>query len=162
MVAVSWYESLAYCRWLNAETGKSYRLPTEAEWEKAARGAKGRNYPWGKRFDAHRLNCLEGDQVVWSTSPVGIYSNGSSPYGSLDMAGNVGEWTSSQYRIYPYNPDDGRENLDTDDDDLRVLRGGSWLDSRLPAQCGYRGGNFSFYRDDNVGFRVLVSPISAL
>ena len=141
VVGVSWYECLAYCNWKRATTNVPYRLPSEAEWEKAARGSDGRLYPWGDKFDASRLNIGEGDQFVWSTTPVGVYPTGVSPAGCLDMAGNVWEWTSSLWGKnvdkpdfkYPYQPDDGRENLEAGDESLRVLRGGSWHDCQLTA-----------------------------
>lgn len=138
VVRVSWYECVAYCRWFNSETGQTYRLPSEAEWEKAARGTDGRQYPWGHEFETGRLNSGEGEQTVEATTPVGIYPTGENPYGCLDMAGNVWEWTSSmwgkdwdklEYR-YPYNFTDGRENLEAAEDGLRVLRGGSCSNSQ--------------------------------
>ena len=151
VISVSLYECLAYCRWRAAETRQSYRLPTEAEWEKAARGTDGRQYPWGNEFEAGRLNSGEGEQTVRTTTPVGIYPTGKGPYGCLDMAGSVWEWTSSlwgedwdkpEYR-YPYDSTDGRENLEAGDDVLRVLRGGSWTSiettrAALTASGAYR------------------------
>ena len=146
VVDVSWYECLAYCNWKRATTKLPYRLPSEAEWEKAARGSDGRQYPWGAKFDASRLNSFEGDQAVSSTTPVGVYPTGVSPTECLDMAGNVWEWTSSLWGKnfykpdfrYPYRPDDGRENLKAGDESLRVLRGGSWNHSRNYARCSCR------------------------
>jgi formylglycine-generating enzyme required for sulfatase activity len=162
VVSITWYESLAYCRWFSSETGQSYRLPSEAEWEKAARGTDGRQYPWGNEFEAGRLNSGEGEQTVHATTPVGIYPTGESPYGCLDMAGNVWEWTNTKFRNYKYNPDDGREEPDSGDYDLRVLRGGTYGRDQVGVCCSFR------YRVDprerfvNIGFRVVVSPISAL
>ena len=116
MVNVSWQDAQAYCQWLSEKTGKSYRLPSEAEWEKAARGADGRVYPWGNEWDAAKCNTRESK--IQGTSPVGQFSTlGDSPSGCADMVGNVWEWTlslwgpdsdSPKYR-YPYDPADGRE-----------------------------------------------------
>jgi formylglycine-generating enzyme required for sulfatase activity len=167
VAGLSWYECLAYCRWLSAEKKQPYRLPSEAEWEKAARETDGRSYPWGKKFDPSRLNLSEGDQTVMSTTPVGIYPTGISPNQCWDMAGNVWEWTSSiwgknwsepNFR-YPYKSDKYRENLDAGNDGLRVLRGGSCFSQDL-ARCSYR--RRSLPHDgwgDNLGFRIVVSPI---
>jgi formylglycine-generating enzyme required for sulfatase activity len=108
VVGVSWLDARAFCDWLSRVTGRGFRLPTEAEWEKAARGADGRTYPWGDRWPEAELCNYE--MLVGRTTPVGAYPGNASPYGALDMAGNVGEWTSSLYRPYPYRADDGRED----------------------------------------------------
>ncbi|MCP4284327.1 MAG: formylglycine-generating enzyme family protein, partial [Gammaproteobacteria bacterium] len=158
VVGVSWYECVAYCRWLSAETGQPYRLPTEAEWEKAARGTDGRVYPWGNDFEASRGNMVLGEQVVNTTTPVGIYPTGISPAGLFDCSGNVWEWEQSKSADYPYQADDGRENLSGTN--VRVLRGGSWgNDHELDARCAAR---IRLYPSDRVsgwGCRVAVSPI---
>ena len=139
VAGVSWFEALAYCNWLAEKTGRPYRLPTEAEWEKAARGTDGRRYPWGDEWDPERCNNKEGGPG--STTPVGQYPDGKSIYGSEEMVGQVWEWCSSMYggtevkpRFgYPYRGDDGREELEGED--TRILRGGSWYDSAPAAVC---------------------------
>jgi formylglycine-generating enzyme required for sulfatase activity len=135
VVYVTWGDAVAYCNWLAEVTGKPYRLPSEAEWEKGARGTDGRIYPWGNQWDAKRCNTMKSGKR--DTTPVGAYPQGASPYGLLDMAGNVWEWTRSVYKKYPYDPDDGREDLEAES--YRVLRGGSWANiSRRFARCSYR------------------------
>jgi toxoflavin biosynthesis protein ToxD len=106
VVDVSWHEAQAFCDWLREQTGRRYRLPTEAEWEKAARGSDGRAFPWGNTFDLDRCNVRESGLGI--TTPVGSYPAGASPAGVLDMAGSVWEWTQSLQAPYPYRADDGR------------------------------------------------------
>lgn len=152
VVGVSWYEAWAYCRWLSAETGKVYRLPTEAEWEKAARGKGSRLYPWGDEFDQTRCNTRENNlgraELVGRHSP-----DGDSPYGCSDMVGNISEWTLSQFKPYPYDGSDGRNNEETGTE--RVLRGGSWFQPALRARVASRGMNDPFFVDNDVGFRCV-------
>ncbi len=153
VVNVTWHDATAYCRWLAELTRKPYRLPTEAEWEKGARGTDGRIYPWGDRWDAARCNTKE--QSIEDTTPVRSYRKGASPYGLLDMAGNVWEWTSSLSWDYPYRSDDGRE--DPISSGSRVLRGGSWLNYYDAARCAYRRGYVPVYHNRVHGFRCCMS-----
>ncbi|MBU0511116.1 MAG: SUMF1/EgtB/PvdO family nonheme iron enzyme, partial [Chloroflexi bacterium] len=115
VVNVSWNDAMAYCQWLDEALGgelpEGYRLslPTEAEWEKAARGEYGNEWPWGNEWDPAKCNSSEGK--VGKTTPVGQYSPaGNSPYGAADMAGHVWEWTHSLFKDYPYVAEDGRED----------------------------------------------------
>jgi formylglycine-generating enzyme required for sulfatase activity len=154
VVNVSWEDASAYCQWLSAKTGKTYRLPTEAEWEKAARGEDGRIYSWGNEFDPHKANTAESK--IGNTSEVGQFSpQGDSPYGCADMIGNVFEWTHSLLKPYPYKANDGKE--DEKATDAYVLRGGSFLNNERLARCAFRGvervDRFDFY----IGFRVVVA-----
>jgi formylglycine-generating enzyme required for sulfatase activity len=151
VVNVSWFDALAYCRWLRETTHQVYRLPSEAEWEKAARGTDGRPYPWGSEFDKTRCNTFEAG--MGHTTPVDAYPAGASPYGVLDLIGNVWEWCSSLYADYPYNAADGREDLDAAG--WRVLRGGSWFDAEWGARSARRLSGRPDAPSRNTGFRVV-------
>jgi formylglycine-generating enzyme required for sulfatase activity len=152
VVGTTWCEALAYCRWLSEETGRGYRLPTEAEWEKAARGTDGRVYPWGDQFDLRRCNTRASG--LSRTVAVGRYSpDGESPYGCAEMAGNASEWTLSQYRPYPYVGSDGRNDVEGEVE--RVIRGGSWYKPVQPARVAARGMNHAFFAGNDVGFRCV-------
>jgi formylglycine-generating enzyme required for sulfatase activity len=155
VVGLCWYEANAYCAWLAAQTGKPFRLPTEAEWEAAARRREARAFAWGNTFDAARCNAFESH--VRGTAPVGVFPGGDTPEGLIDMTGNVWDWTSSLYHPYRYSAADGRENVDNADDP-RGLRGGSWGDFRDGCRCVCRGRLGPGGRDDGVGFRVCVGP----
>lgn len=160
VVNVSWRDAQAYCSWLSQERGEAVRLPSEAEWEKAARGSDGREFPWGNTFDRNRANMR--DTGIGDTSPVGIFPDGVSPYGCYDMAGNVWEWTRSLWGKdwekpsfkYPYNPEDGREDEAAGDDVTRVVRGGSWHNSVINVRCAVRHWYGPNDRYDYYGFRV--------
>jgi formylglycine-generating enzyme required for sulfatase activity len=153
VVNVSWDDAMAYCNWLSKVTGKSYCLPSEAEWEKAARGTDGQVWPWGNEWDAQRCNSSEGGK--WDTTPVGAYPQGASPYGVLDMVGNAWEWTRSVYEGYPYDPKDGRENSQAGG--RRVLRGGSWVYDRRDARGSSRGDAHPDDFNSDFGFRVMCT-----
>ncbi len=153
VVWVSWDDARAYCRWLANETGQAVRLPTEAEWEKAARGTDGREYPWGDKFDKRKCNSQESG--IEDTTPVGKYSRqGDSPYGVADMAGNVWEWTSSLYQDYPYDADDGRE--DPEAEGSRVARGGAFYNPHGGVRCTFRLGAKPYGRNVDLGFRIVL------
>ncbi len=160
VVQVSWYDAIEYCKWLSEKTGESFRLPTEAEWEKAARGADGRIFPWGDKWKPTIVNV---EYRLKDTSPVGRFSPDSdSPYGCADMCGNVFEWTStttgsydpwpSKYR-YPYNADDGREDptLDT----RRIGRGGSYSRGEVYCRTTFRFADLPSDRYSAQGFRIV-------
>jgi formylglycine-generating enzyme required for sulfatase activity len=121
-VNVSWRDATAYAAWLAQRSGEAWRLPTEAEWEKAARGTDGRIYPWGDAFVQSRGNAHGAG--MRGTTPVGTYASGASPCGAQDMVGNIKDWTSSRYQPYPYQTDDGRERAGGMGE--RVMRGGCW------------------------------------
>ena len=173
-VYVSWHDARAYCEWLtgvwSAEgrigPDEEVRLPTEAEWEKAARGDDGRIWPWGDVWN--KTKCNNQELGVGDTTPVGMFPQGKGPYGCLDMAGNVWEWTRSLLCkeggegtfAYPYDPRDGRENLEAGDDFRRVVRGGSFYRARRDARCAFRFRLVPHGVWPDIGFRVAVSPSS--
>lgn len=182
-VNVSWHEALGYCQWLTGRlwdwpdappavtrwldetirAGWVVTLPSEAEWEKAARGTQGAVYPWGDAIDPNKANTTETG--IGQTSPVGAFPEGKSPYGAFDMSGNVWEWTSSLWGEdvtkplfpYPYAASDGRENLTASNSVFRVVRGGSWLFNDRFARTAYRFNLPPAFRVDTLGFRVVVS-----
>ena len=152
VVGVTWYEAMAYARWLSTKTGLHFSLPTEAEWEYAARGSKGLIYPWGNTWDGKRANSSESG--LSKTTPVGSYPNGVSPFGAMDMAGNVWEWTRSVSTAYPYNASDGRENLSDPAGKRFTLRGGSWFYGSLFLRAAYRDYHTPAYDGPYVGLRL--------
>lgn len=126
VVDVTWNEVQMFCDWLCEQTGQAVRLPTEAEWERAARGDDGRWWPWGNDLDPHRANVAES--ALGGATPVGQFPHGASPFGVLDLAGNVWEWTASLQAPYPYHADDGRNATGPIEgmDRRRIMRGGCW------------------------------------
>ncbi len=163
VVQVSWHDSMAYCRWLDdtlrAELKNlTLRLPMEAEWEKAARGEYGNEWPWGNEFDPGKCNSGESGKKV--TTSVEAYSpQGDSPYGAVDMAGNVWEWCQSLFKAYPYQVSDGRESLI--DSGSRVLRGGAFGSSERRVRCSCRYGFDPLNRYSDIGFRLVAVPFAA-
>lgn len=179
VVRVTWHDAMAYCRWLTEclckwqgtpeplatllrKEGWQVTLPSEAEWEKAARGTDGRVYPWGNDWREDHANTMEVQ--IGHLSTVGCFPQGASPYGCQDMAGNVWEWTRSLWGKdgekpdfrYPYNLTDGREQLGAPDEILRVLRGGSYWYSQRSARCAARSRDNPYLRYDYSGFRLVV------
>jgi formylglycine-generating enzyme required for sulfatase activity len=158
VVGVSWFEAEAYANWLAKQLGRAVRLPTEYEWECAARGTKGREYAWGDTFDKNKVNCYEfWDQKGYAsdakkdnagTSMVGQFKDGNTPEGISDLSGNVWEWTASWYEKEQTN---------------RTLRGGSWDISRRLVRCANRDRNVPDFFNDPLGFRLVCpgSDISA-
>lgn len=150
VVGVSWYEAVAFCAWAADTTGQNIRLPTEAEWEKGARGIDGRTFPWGET-EANKTLCNFG-MNVGQTTPVGQFSpQGDSPYGCADMAGNVWEWCLSKHTSYPYQGGDARNDITGTH--ARQVRGGSWLDYHIYLRCAYRSWDSPELRYDLAGFR---------
>ncbi len=159
VVEVSRGDALAYCEWLSDRVGllgtSRYRLPTEAEWERAARGEDDCVFPWGDAFDPWRCNTQESN--FGGTTAVGIFSpSGDSPWGVADMAGNVWEWTSCLLKPYPYDSQDGREDLNAKG--VCVVRGGSWYYSRKLARCASREGVLVNFTSPALGFRLARTP----
>ncbi len=172
VVRISHDDAVAYTEWLSGKTGQRFRLPTEAEWEKAARGTDGRLYPWGNKFEPDRCNTLEGNTMAWiykrsrflygvgswvgsividrglagdrfdravNTTAVGVYPDGASPYGVLDMAGNAEEWTADRFWLYPGYPFGDEYDWSAED---WVCRGGAWNRPGDVARTARRHGNF--------------------
>ncbi len=147
---VSYYQAATYCNWRGA------RLPTEAEWEYAARGPDSWKYPWGNEFDGSKLHHSQNSGN--KTANVGSYPNVTSWVGALDMSGNVWEWTSSLYKDYPYVSNDGRNLIEnkTDIGEAVVLRGGSFKLSSDNARSAYRNRHNASFENDDYGFRCAL------
>lgn len=163
VVNITWSNANAYCKWLIARTGSPYRLPTEAEWEKAARGKDGRIYPWGNRWYSSR--CNNQGSGINGTTPVDQYSpKGDSPYRVADMVGNVSEWCLDRFDMNEYKRRGGHEAIDPHNmtkGTNKVLRGGSFTDDRDLTRCAFRGRSRPGYWGWFYGFRVVVPPSSS-
>ncbi len=147
VVGVSWYEALAFCRWLSAATGEAITLPTETQWQYAAQGDDGRLYPWGSEWDCARCNNSVKPCQSDRTTPVRQYEGvGDSPFGAVDMAGNVWEWCLSDFN-------DASNALDGDRP--RVIRGGGWFFfTRADCRNNFRYGDVPFAWYNFRGFRI--------
>jgi formylglycine-generating enzyme required for sulfatase activity len=154
VVGVSWFDAMAYSRW------KGRRLPTEAEWEKAARGNDGRLYPWGEKWDKGKklyfVNVFGMEDRYEFTAPVNYYATGASPFGALNMAGNVWEWCldwydKDYYRISPELDPEG-----PDAKQMKVLRGGSWVNDIDGIQVTQRTRNLPDIQNNIYGFRTVL------
>lgn len=172
VVCVSWNDALEYCKWLSNKKGVNFKLPTEAQWEKAARGTDKRKYPWGNLAPSgERVNFA--DKQAWIkakrsradkdiddgyayTAPVGSYSAGVSPYGLLDMAGNVWEWCSDWYGsdYYKNAPKKNPPGPESGTRPRRVMHGGAWSDPAVNLRCAHRGYAEPSERGTILGFRL--------
>jgi formylglycine-generating enzyme required for sulfatase activity len=180
-IYVRWYEAVAYCNWLTAQlhpdlwaslVGTRHAssvprwqttplhtikgligLPTEQEWERAARGTDGRVYPWGDEFDPLKCNSSVGDNPIGQTSAVGLYESGISPVGAYDMSGNVWEWCLTQY---------DNESNDVNGTGVRVVRGGTWGSNQDGVRAAFRSNWYPNLGSVNRGFRVCAAPINNL
>jgi len=147
VTGITWYEAEAYCAWLAEMKSQDVRLPSELEWERAARGNDARPFPWGEEFDPRRTNTVERDHGTTMTA--GRMVSDISPFGIYDMAGNIQEWTLSGYSPVP-----GEKIIGTD---LRVARGASYNDTSFAARTSYRRGYPAGYYYPFLGFRIVVA-----
>ncbi len=146
VTGISWHEAQAYCAWISHHKKKRVRLPTEEEWERAARGDDSRPFPWGEAFDPEFTNMLASERGI--TVPAGSIKDDVSPFGVYDMAGNVQEWTASPYTPFP------DENIPPGP--LLVARGGSFNDTEFGCRVSYRRAYPPGYFYPYLGFRVVV------
>ncbi len=155
MVNICWNDAHAYAKWAGVV------LPTEAEWERAARGTDGRSYPWGNDWDAAKCSNSVGNTQT-NTSPVGSFPAGASPSGCLDMAGNVWQWCADWYGAHYYQHAPATNPIGEETDTVRVMRGGSWNDCKADFfRVAYRDWCEPTYCDHLIGFRCVARPPGA-
>ena len=158
VMGVNWDAATAYCNWLSAKTGRKYRLPTEAEWEKAARGTDQRRYPWGNTIDASYARYTT-DAPFETAMPAGHYPTGASPYGALDMAGNVMEWCSDWYSRSYYSVSPKKNPKGPESGSYRVVRGGSFFVDGFDLRTYGRSAAWpSLQSHRMMGFRAVREP----
>lgn len=170
VACITWDDAVAYTRWLSAKTGQQISLPSEPQWEKAARGEGGNFYPWGNKFDWSRLNGCDSScdpdaadhngysDTFEKSAPVGSFPTGASPYGVEDMVGNVSEWTLSLKMPYPYSNGDEREAIGENGEiTVRILRGGGYdIQSGHLYQSASRNAATTNHWHASLGFRVVL------
>ncbi len=153
VVGVSWQDAAAFCAWLSQKTGKAFKLPTEAQWEKAARGIDGRYYPWGK--DAPNCSRANFKKCKEKLKPVGSLPFGKSPYGIFDLSGNVWEWCNDRYRSDYYEKSPMENPAGPAKGTYRVLRGGSFTTKSRDIRSTNRNGTPNS-GGKNIGFRLCM------
>lgn len=167
VVGVSWEEAQAFCRWLGEVWQRPVMLPTEAQWEFAARGPKSRKYPWGDEPPAATRACFDLDWEKGQPAPVGSYPAGRGPFGTLDQAGNVWDWCRDAWdqKAYAKRAANADEPVDPfvegDKVSDRVLRGGGWIDPAEGLRAAIRHGSPAWGRRVGIGFRVAAAPASS-
>jgi formylglycine-generating enzyme required for sulfatase activity len=155
VINVSWNDAREFCRWVSGKTALQFHLPFEAQWEKAARGTDNRRYSWGDRPPVKRLVNFK-DSGVGKTVRIAQFPGGASPYGIMDMSGNVWEWCSDWYGEDYYKTSPGRDPKGPGKGLTRVKRGGSWDVNERGIRCSYRNSSYLSYRDYNLGFRLAM------
>lgn len=168
VINVSWEDAIAYCRWLSEKMGYTFSLPTEAQWEKSARGTDGRMYPWGNsepsdskaNFAGYSRNLVKpirtANHESRSTVPVGSHTEGSSPYGVMDLAGNVYEWCYDRYSESNLSPSRNSDRHNPKKGTYHVIRGGSWFGSAYCLRTTFRTSAKPNNRYFHIGFRLCL------
>jgi formylglycine-generating enzyme required for sulfatase activity len=161
IVNVSWYDVNRYIKWKSAISGATYKLPTEERWEKTARGTDGRVFPWGNSLPDETIanygkNWNDFEKKYITIKRVDDFEKGASPYGVLNMAGNVWEWTSSTYKTFFYNdPTIAIESDEVIKNELKVIRGGSWINKAHELRSTFRNRTWPYIKYNGIGFRVV-------